>query len=595
MKYIALALLFFISSPAFAGQKEVMKAACRISSQAGSGSGITYSKDKNYYYILTAGHVVDTNTQYTVEFFDSGEIVLKIPAQREFISFQANTTKDIAVLKCDIRYFQNYQPNIIPVVDKKFIPKAGTKIYGAGCPNGFWMQYWEAKVNGVDGIMGFNMPPVGGQSGSGVCTEIDGKDYVFGLVNWRYEPPMGVKYGGGVLIHNTRRTSVPSIFYPTRINTAVVNVQSNVHTCPLCGLSEEYHDELKDKNGNIIVDKNNRPVLFCRKCRHHHLSYGKHKANGIDPEPCLLYFGIGLGRTRPQQPQQPLPWEQQPFPQQPQPEPDNGIPHINPEPEPEPQPRPEPEPEPNPDIKEEPKVTPVNNDSLLMSGGAFLLGVIGSLLSKKIGKIPSKLAVWWLKSKGVKIIEKVEGKFSGVVEKPAPVEYNPSEQPGIVDLPAPPAPIESQPTNITNNIYVNGSPYLKHIPPYFKEMFDHKAKDGEKIEDWAAFGILYKEAVDMLRQGKLFFNKDGALLAGQEKTADMIDDWVKQQYLARSTREQVMTKNALYQEAMLGFLYKEAISELRKGEFRVLGAEDTANTIDKWVRNEFLRRANITT
>ena len=46
----------------------------------------------------------------------------------------------------------------------------------------------------------------------------------------------------------------------------------------------------------------------------------------------------------------------------------------------------------------------------------------------------------------------------------------------------------------------------------------------------------------------------------------------------------------LYHEAMIGFLYKQAVLRLKRGEFNVLGYKEVAAMIEKWVKTEFMRR-----
>jgi hypothetical protein len=131
----------------------------------------------------------------------------------------------------------------------------------------------------------------------------------------------------------------------------------------------------------------------------------------------------------------------------------------------------------------------------------------------------------------------------------------------------------------------------KTLVSYARELFTLKASEGESIQDWAAFATLYREATKQLRQGQLYFS-DGSSLQGQKKTADAIDDWVSSEFFTR-TSKQDLVGDKLYCEAMIGFLYKEAVENLRMGKFNLLGAQATADAIDKWVRQEFLRRRGI--
>jgi len=59
------------------------------------------------------------------------------------------------------------------------------------------------------------------------------------------------------------------------------------------------------------------------------------------------------------------------------------------------------------------------------------------------------------------------------------------------------------------------------------------------------------------------------------------------------TRRDIFNQDELYKEAMLGFLYKEAVDKLAAGDFSVLGYQATATAIHDWVNAEFLKRINV--
>ena len=59
------------------------------------------------------------------------------------------------------------------------------------------------------------------------------------------------------------------------------------------------------------------------------------------------------------------------------------------------------------------------------------------------------------------------------------------------------------------------------------------------------------------------------------------------------TKRDILSQDELYKEAMLGFLYKEAVMKLKEGFFNVLGYQATAKSIQSWVDNEFLKRVGI--
>lgn len=148
--------------------------------------------------------------------------------------------------------------------------------------------------------------------------------------------------------------------------------------------------------------------------------------------------------------------------------------------------------------------------------------------------------------------------------------------------------------NITNNNTNTSNPDqdYKINDQYIRAFFQHKQHDGEKVEDWALRGVLYKEAVDELSRGKLYY-KGVTKLQGQKTTARYIHEWVRAEFMKRLAKRDIFDQNELYKEAMIGFLYQEAVNKLAEGYFSVLGYEETAREIHNWVNKEFLKRIGV--
>lgn len=127
-----------------------------------------------------------------------------------------------------------------------------------------------------------------------------------------------------------------------------------------------------------------------------------------------------------------------------------------------------------------------------------------------------------------------------------------------------------------------------------KQLFELKKRDGESVEQWAFYALLYREAMQLLRKGEFVVkvNGNGITLQGQKIAADKIDKWVEDQYVKRMTIEKIQLHH-LYHEAMIGFLYKEAVQRLRLGYFQSLGNKEIADAIESWVKKEFLNRMGI--
>lgn len=153
----------------------------------------------------------------------------------------------------------------------------------------------------------------------------------------------------------------------------------------------------------------------------------------------------------------------------------------------------------------------------------------------------------------------------------------------------------SESDNSSNGVHID--PHC-HADPVcldrIKQLFELKARDGESVEQWALYALLYKEAIQLLRRGKLTTDIVGnkVTLQGQRIAADKIDEWVRDQYIKRTTIEKI-NLDYIYHEAMLGFLYKEAVQLLRNGAFPILGAKETADAVENWVKREFLKRMGL--
>jgi len=86
--------------------------------------------------------------------------------------------------------------------------------------------------------------------------------------------------------------------------------------------------------------------------------------------------------------------------------------------------------------------------------------------------------------------------------------------------------------------------------------------------------------------GKLLY-KNSSKLNGQEKAARVIEDYVLEKLYQKVSVSKI-SKNP-YHIAFMGFLYWEAVNRLSNNGFgNVLGSEDIAKEIDKYVHARFL-------
>lgn len=128
-----------------------------------------------------------------------------------------------------------------------------------------------------------------------------------------------------------------------------------------------------------------------------------------------------------------------------------------------------------------------------------------------------------------------------------------------------------------------------------KEFIDLKRCDGERVEELAFYAHLYKEAIDLLKRNSLIVIKGGSpdKLHGQIKAGEALEDHVRNEFLRRVSSSTI-NRHIIYHEAMIGFLYKQAVVKLKRGEFNVLGYKDIAKAIEQWVKTEFLKRMGFT-
>lgn len=248
------------------------------------GSGTIISRDSHNYYIITNGHVVDNLQSIGVRYItEQRELSLKIPATVKFHSYIEDTSNDCSILSVKISDFGSYRPKIIPLARNGEVSE-GDLIYGIGFPNADWSQFWLSKVISVEGERGvvhFTMPPVGGQSGSGIIKNIRGRPYVVGLVTWwRMDMLTAKTWGAGVSIDKIRslRSGNNTVTYSygsnllnpqiheIRQTTQVNNSENDVCRQPPngCGKHRDYHFLIIDKRTNVPISREDgTPKLFC--------------------------------------------------------------------------------------------------------------------------------------------------------------------------------------------------------------------------------------------------------------------------------------------------------------------------------------------
>jgi len=190
---LILALSFFPASLfADINYSSICKVVASTSDRTQGGTGFIYNEDKDNYYVMTNGHVVEGMSNTYISFYKDSYVSNLIPTKVVAKQFQPNTTKDIAVLLLDKEKAPfKVTPLKLYDVAQGGALKVGDKVIGAGYPDGYWLQEWQSrlsqrKIQNVPSLTTLTMGPVGGQSGSPVMVEIDGENYVVGMVTFRF-------------------------------------------------------------------------------------------------------------------------------------------------------------------------------------------------------------------------------------------------------------------------------------------------------------------------------------------------------------------------------------------------------------------------
>ena len=180
---------------------EIGEASCRVRVSSAAGSGTSIAEDDDSIYVLTNAHVVGSNKSATCEFFRYGRKTTRIPGSVVWKSHNERTVNDFAIIKLQKSAFGDYPPRIAPFAPVDHQIKQNDYIASAGCPQARWLQLWEGHAlsdAGRDRVL-FTPPPLGGQSGSGVYTVIDGDTYLCGVLTWSIQGKGGAIHIGNFL------------------------------------------------------------------------------------------------------------------------------------------------------------------------------------------------------------------------------------------------------------------------------------------------------------------------------------------------------------------------------------------------------------
>ena len=209
MRSLILSFVLFItlgSSIAFGDfltLNQIGEASCRVRVSSSAGSGTSIASDENHIYVLTNAHVVGSNKNATCEFFRYGRKTGRLPGSIIWKSHSSKGVRDFAIIRIDKSLFGSFPPRIVPIAPYDHVVEKDDYIASAGCPRARWLQLWEghALSEASRNRVLFTPPPLGGQSGSGVYTVIDGDTYLCAVLTWKIEN----NKGGAIHIGNFLR------------------------------------------------------------------------------------------------------------------------------------------------------------------------------------------------------------------------------------------------------------------------------------------------------------------------------------------------------------------------------------------------------
>lgn len=180
MRYILLFLLLFLPSVAQANLFNAYNSVCHIRGKKSLGSGGVFFINDKHIYVLTAAHILEPDENIvTLFFFHEGFASSPIGGMVFKRLKGVNREDDVAIITCLKSDLGNYSlPRALSIADR--LPKAGEKIYSAGCPQGHWPNVFIGHVDTLDNYGFIITPkPLKGRSGSVVVSE---QGEIYGII-----------------------------------------------------------------------------------------------------------------------------------------------------------------------------------------------------------------------------------------------------------------------------------------------------------------------------------------------------------------------------------------------------------------------------
>jgi len=152
-----------------------LESTCKVISEQGVGTGTFYKEDKEFYWVITAAHVLNGQHSLFIKCYHSGFESEKIPTSLHWKFYKKDTVDDVAILKVSKQLVKErgmIPPKIIPLFTEDFKPAKHLVVKSCGCANGSWPTMWKGHLTSVsDKVLMFIPTPLPGRSGAALVYE----------------------------------------------------------------------------------------------------------------------------------------------------------------------------------------------------------------------------------------------------------------------------------------------------------------------------------------------------------------------------------------------------------------------------------------
>lgn len=176
-------VISLIASIAKADLNQLSNSICRINTGKALATGFTYKEDKDYYYILTAGHTTGIDTEpIKINLYHSAAF-REVEAEKIYFTYHGiealdsqeilddkiGPCNDVSVLKVKKSALESigYPKFELVTFGLNYEAKPNTLIWTYGCSDGNWPSGFKGRLLSLKtNLMRFSPPSIVGRSGS---------------------------------------------------------------------------------------------------------------------------------------------------------------------------------------------------------------------------------------------------------------------------------------------------------------------------------------------------------------------------------------------------------------------------------------------